>query len=171
VRILFGLTLALAMLATTRLAWALTLTSPDARDGATLASVFTLDIYGCTGENRPPRLAWSGVPAGTKSFALTMVDSDAPKAGGFVHWIVFGMPASVRRLTGPPAPPATVGRNDFGALSYSGPCPPAGDPPHHYRITLLALDANVEADSYAALSQWLRGHVLAVAHITVLFGR
>jgi Raf kinase inhibitor-like YbhB/YbcL family protein len=171
VRKFLGLTFALVVLAGARPSWALTLTSPDVRDGGTLATVFTLDSYGCTGKNWSPRLVWSGGPAGTKSFALTMVDSDAPKAGGFVHWIVLGIPPSVRQLSGPPAPPATVGRNDFGALSYSGPCPPAGDPPHHYHITLLALDANIGADSYAAFLQRRRGHVLAVAHITVRFGR
>jgi Raf kinase inhibitor-like YbhB/YbcL family protein len=171
IRPIFGSLLALVMLATGRLACALTLTSPDVRDGATLATTFTLDTYGCTGENRAPRLAWSGVPAGTQSFALTMVDSDAPKAGGFVHWLVLGIPASSRGLTRPPAPPARVGRNDFGAHAYGGPCPPAGDAPHHYHITLLALDANIAAESYAAFAQRRRGHVLAVAHLTVLFGR
>jgi Raf kinase inhibitor-like YbhB/YbcL family protein len=171
VRTFFGLTLALAMLAGARPSFGLTLMSPDVRDGGTLATVFTLDAYGCTGKNRPPRLAWSHVPAGTKAFALAMVDPDAPKPGGFVHWLVVGIPPSARRLGGPPAPPASVDRNDFGKLSYSGPCPPAGDPPHHYHITLTALDANVAARSYADFLQQRRGHVLATAHITVRFGR
>jgi Raf kinase inhibitor-like YbhB/YbcL family protein len=170
VRTLLGFTLAVAMLAA-QPTFALTLTSPDMHDGGTLATVFSLHAYGCTGENRSPRLAWSGVPTGTKGFALTMLDSDAPKAGGFVHWIVLGIPPSMRQLTGTPAPPATVGRNDFGSLGYGGPCPPPGDPPHHYQITLTALDAKVAAHTYAGFLQQRRGHVLATAHITVRFGR
>jgi hypothetical protein len=170
VRTVFRLTVAV-LLAGALPANALTLTSPDVRDNGTLSAVFALDAFGCTGKNKPPRLAWSLVPARTKAFALTMVDSDARKPGGFVHWMVFGIPPSARGLAGAPAPPAVVGQNDFGRRSYSGPCPPAGDPPHHYHITLAALDANTTQDTYAGYLQARRGHVLALAHITVRFGR
>lgn len=149
----------------------LTLTSPDLRNGGTVPLAFTLNAFGCTGQNQSPRLVWSAVPMGTKSFALTMIDSDAAKPGGFVHWIVLAIPASARRIAKSLPPSAVAGLNDFGERAYGGPCPPPGDPPHHYHITLAALDATISGRTYADYLHERRGHVLATAQINVRFGR
>jgi Raf kinase inhibitor-like YbhB/YbcL family protein len=150
---------------------ALTVTSPDVRSGAFLATVFTENAFGCSGENRAPRLYWSDAPPGTKSFALTMIDPDAPKVGGFVHWMVFRIAPSARKLVGAPAPPAVARLNDFGERGYGGPCPPPGGQPHHYHITLDALDVAIAPTSYEAYLQARHGHLLASAQLTFRYGR
>jgi len=122
-----------------------TLSSPDITDGSTIqaAQVFT----GCNGQNTSPELRWSNPPSGTQSFAVTMYDPDAPTGSGFWHWAVFNIPASATSLpknagaVGNGVAPAGVvqGYTDFGANGYGGPCPPPGDPAHHYTITVYAL--------------------------------
>ena len=129
-----------------------TLTSPDLASG-TFASKYVLNGFGCTGGNVSPALAWSGVPEGTKSLALQVHDPDAPNGAGFWHWAVYDIPPSATGLAqgagnSPDSlpKPAYGGTTDFfdtGATgvngNYGGPCPPEGDPPHHYVFTLYAL--------------------------------
>ena len=81
----------------------------------------------CDGEDVSPHLAWSGEPEGTKSFALSCFDPDAP-GSGWVHWYVHDIPASVHELAkGAPVPAGAVEvTNDFGKTTYGGPCPPSG---------------------------------------------
>lgn len=108
----------------------------------------------CDGTDTSPALEWSGAPKGTKSFALTCVDPDAP-SGTFTHWIVYRIPATATRLPeGLPKSGETLkgirqGKNDFGKLGYGGPCPPAGKL-HHYRFSLHALDAELTLKSGAS---------------------
>jgi Raf kinase inhibitor-like YbhB/YbcL family protein len=129
---------------------ALTLTSPDVRDGAPVATPFVWNRDGCHGANRTPRLRWDAPPRGTRWFDLTVIDHDAPKPGGWVHWIVTGIPASARAI-GPVVPRgATVGKNDFGTLGWGGPCPPPG-PAHHYTFVLLALDGRLRTVTSAKM--------------------
>jgi Raf kinase inhibitor-like YbhB/YbcL family protein len=70
---------------------------------------------------------------------------------------------------------AIQSRNDFGAYGYGGPCPPAGDKPHHYQITVFAVDVDrlPENDATAAAQVGidLRSHTLAKATLTGLYGR
>lgn len=123
------------------------LSSPDMTDGGTVADTFVLDGFGCTGGNASPALAWSGAPAGTKSFVVTVYDPDAPTGSGWWHWVVTDIPATVTALprgAGGPAGTelpagAMQGRTDFGTLSYGGPCPPRDDAPHRYVFTVHAL--------------------------------
>ncbi|HEV3088224.1 MAG TPA: YbhB/YbcL family Raf kinase inhibitor-like protein [Candidatus Elarobacter sp.] len=120
---------------------ALTLSSPDVRNGAPIPRTFVWNKNGCNGMNRTPRLRWNAPPPGTRTFDLTVIDHDAPKPGGWVHWIVIHIPASARAI-GPAVPRgAVVGKNDFGTLGWGGPCPPPG-PAHHYTFVLQAVDAN-----------------------------
>ncbi|HET9108516.1 MAG TPA: YbhB/YbcL family Raf kinase inhibitor-like protein [Steroidobacteraceae bacterium] len=122
----------------------LSLRSPGFAPGDVISSSEVFDRGGCRGGNSSPALQWSHPPAGTRSFALLLYDSDAP--GGFWHWAVFDIPARVRSLqsgAGDPAkhllPSGAIQvRNDFGSLGYGGPCPPPG-PPHHYHLMLYAL--------------------------------
>lgn len=127
---------------------AFTLSSPDFTRGGPIPNEQAYDSWGCTGANVSPALKWSGAPAGTKSFALLVHDPDAPTGGaGWWHWIVVDIPASATGLAkgagkpdGSAMPPGAVSVNsDYGAPGYGGPCPPAGDKPHHYHFTLYAL--------------------------------
>lgn len=103
---------------------------------------------GCTGKNLSPELYWENVPQGTKSFAITMYDLDAPTGSGFWHWIVFDIPLGTVELVegaGDPSknllPPGAIqGNTDIGQPGYVGPCPPAGQGDHQYIITLYALN-------------------------------
>src|ERR1022692_3975865 len=64
-----------------------TVSSNSFKDGDYLAKDFILSAdfgFGCAGGNRSPHLKWSGAPAGTKSFAVTCFDPDAPTGSGFL---------------------------------------------------------------------------------------
>jgi Raf kinase inhibitor-like YbhB/YbcL family protein len=161
-------------------ACALTLTSPDIEPGGRIAEEQAFDGAECPGRNISPALIWSGVPEGTKSFAVSMIDPDAPAAGGFWHWWVYDLPVGSTGLKkgagsghGLPAG-ATQGRNDFGLVGYGGPCPPRGKP-HHYVITVYALDADrfrlAAGASTADFDAAVRDHALAKATIVGFFSR
>jgi hypothetical protein len=122
-----------------------TLRSKDIGGQATDKQVY--NGFGCTGENLSPELYWENVPAGTKSFAITMYDPDAPTGSGFWHWVVFDIPANIFELkTGAGniakglIPAGAIQSNtDFGQPGYGGPCPPQGHGFHQYLITIYAL--------------------------------
>jgi len=133
---------------------------------------------GCTGRNLSPELRISGVPAQAKSLAITIHDPDAPTQSGWWHWLVYDLPAGTTRLTQgagaarSSALPAGArqGPNDFGARAYGGVCPPAGDRPHHYRVTLWALKVRTlgaPSQASAALIDYLI-EANAIAHRTVV---
>jgi len=126
----------------------------------------------CEGQNISPQLTWEGAPAGTKSFALIVDDPDAPKAGGFTHWVAFNIPATVQgeqeNVPGnKPLPGGGLqGKNDDGNTGYTGPCPPSGT--HRYYFRLYALDRELELRSGATrdeVDKAMRGHVLAKAEL------
>jgi Raf kinase inhibitor-like YbhB/YbcL family protein len=162
-------------------AHALDLSSPDIGNGQTLSNAQVFQGFGCSGGNVSPALSWGDVPAGTKSFAITAYDPDAPTGSGWWHWTAYDLPASLRSLpTGagkPGALPggAKQGRNDFGSNDFGGACPPQGDTPHHYIFTVFALKVEkleVPADASAALIGYmLNANKLATASITARFGR
>ncbi|WP_345952688.1 YbhB/YbcL family Raf kinase inhibitor-like protein [Mucilaginibacter sp. PAMB04168] len=124
-----------------------TLASKDL--GGQFTNEFVAGNFGCNGANRSPELHWFNAPAGTKSFAVTMYDPDAPTGSGFWHWVVINIPASVNQLKqGAGSPDLKVSptgslqsQNDTGAPGYQGPCPD-GDTPHRYLITVYALNTN-----------------------------
>jgi Raf kinase inhibitor-like YbhB/YbcL family protein len=156
---------------------ALAVTSQSFRDGAAMATDFV--FTGCGGKNQSPQLSWSGAPAGTKSFAITCFDPDAPTGSGYWHWLAFNIPASgtsIEAGSGTDRSPGggRSGYTDFSISSYGGPCPPQGEPPHHYVFTVYALDvASLDADETttgATLMFKMRGHVLARGSLTGLFG-
>jgi Raf kinase inhibitor-like YbhB/YbcL family protein len=116
----------------------MTVTSTDISDGGTICNDHVFNGFGCTGKNISPSLSWSGAPSGTKSFAITVYDPDAPTGSGWWHWVVFNIPAattSVPKNVGDvkeklmPAD-AIQSRTDFGTNGYGGPCPPKGNSPH-----------------------------------------
>src|SRR5271170_1039444 len=115
-----------------------TLTSPDISAGGKIAQAQVFSSFGCSGGNISPALTWSGVPAGTRSFALLMHDPDAPTGSGWWHWLVYNIPATATSLPAGAGDPhknllpagALQGRTDFGTPGYGGPCPPPGKPHH-----------------------------------------
>lgn len=108
--------------------------SPAFASGARIPARYT-----CDGADVSPPLHWTGVPSQATSLTLTVDDINAP-GGNFIHWQMTGIPASVGGLSAGHVPPGvTQGINGFGTSGYRGPCPPRGDPPHHYVITLRAL--------------------------------
>jgi Raf kinase inhibitor-like YbhB/YbcL family protein len=159
----------------------LRLDSPTVSAGTTLLAEQVYDRMGCKGRNISPPLHWSGAPAGTRSFAITLFDPDAPGAGWW-HWLVYDIPPSVSELAegagsaGGKLPPGSVqGHNDFGSTGYGGPCPPRGDKPHRYVFTVYALKTDsIEAppgSGPARIGPVLDANALAKASFTALYGR
>jgi Raf kinase inhibitor-like YbhB/YbcL family protein len=160
----------------------MTLTSPDIAPGATIAKEQVVNVFGCSGGNTSPALSWSGAPQGTKSFALSVYDPDAPTGSGFWHWVVFNIPPDVTSLPknagdpkGAAAPKGAVqSRTDYGAPGYGGPCPPQGDPPHHYHFTIFAVDTpkleGDESTTAAVVGFMLHFHTLANAELVGVYG-
>jgi len=160
-----------------------TLTSTDVKPGGKIADEQVFAGFGCTGKNVSPELKWSGAPAGTKSFALTVYDPDAPTGSGFWHWLVFNLPATATAIPKNagdvkanlmPAG-AVQSRTDFGVPGWGGPCPPQGDKPHRYIFTLFAVDVDhldANADTTAAIVGFnLHFHTLAKATFTGKYNR
>ncbi|MBN8528898.1 MAG: YbhB/YbcL family Raf kinase inhibitor-like protein [Caulobacterales bacterium] len=150
-----------------------TLTSNDITDGGVLPDA-QVKAKGDTS----PHLKWSGAPEGTKSYAVTCFDPDAPTGSGFWHWTVANIPADVVELAAgasPDAmPPGAVeGRTDFGQAGYGGAAPPPGHGPHRYVFTVFAVDVDrldVTPDSSGAIFGFnLHFHTLAKASITATY--
>jgi Raf kinase inhibitor-like YbhB/YbcL family protein len=135
----------------------------------------------CGGKNLSPALSWSGIPNGTRSFAVTLFDPDAPGGKGWWHWVVFDLNAGLRGL---PAGAGAAGgsgleggkqtRNDYGSDGYGGPCPPSGSS-HRYLLTVTALNVSKlpvppQAEP-ARVAGVLAQHALAKATITLRYGR
>jgi len=159
------------------------LQSPDVLPGKTLSQEQVYSGFGCSGDNISPELKWSGEPEGTKSFAVTVYDPDAPTGSGWWHWLIYNIPATVHKLdrgAGDPekgkAPAGSVqARTDFGTAGYGGACPPRGSDPHRYQFKVFALDVdklNLPADASAAFIGFsLNAHTLGTAGIEALYQR
>lgn len=160
-----------------------TLGSPTIKPGAMLTDAQVFNGFGCEGKNISPALKWSGAPKGTKSFALTVYDPDAPTGSGWWHWVVINLPASITELPegagsadgkGLPAG-AMQGRTDFGAPGFGGACPPKGDKPHRYIFTVHALKTEkieVPSDATAALVGFMiNANRIGSASFTARYGR
>lgn len=136
---------------------ALTLSSQAFKQGQRLADDQVANTFGCTGKNISPDVQWSGAPAETKFYAVSIYDPDAPTGSGFWHWVVFNIPASVTSLkadagknasTLPPG--ATMARNDGGAAAFAGACPPVGHGEHRYILRVFALSDKLPLDGNAS---------------------
>jgi len=145
----------------------------------TLSHVF--NGMGCSGQNISPALQWYNPPAGTRSFAVTAYDPDAPTGSGWWHWVMYNIPAGTTGLpagagNGRNAPRGSAqGQTDFGTKGYGGPCPPAGDRPHHYHFTVFALKVDkldIPGNATAAYVGFnLNANKLATARVTALYAR
>lgn len=151
---------------------AMTLTSAAFSEGGMIPDRYTYNLGSqCNGDNFSPPLAWTGVPAGTQSFAVLVVD---PNGRNWVHWLQFNIPANVTSLLEAVSGPnvGVKGENDFGEPGYGGPCPPSGT--HRYVFTLYALDTTLslsEGASRADFESAIKGHVLATAQLVGLRSR
>lgn len=159
------------------------LSSPVLKEGEKMIMNQVFSGFGCTGKNISPELEWKNAPKGTKSFAVTVYDPDAPTGSGWWHWVIFNIPKDTAKLpenagdtASGLAPKGSVqSMTDFGTPGYGGACPPAGDKPHKYIFTVHALDVEkidlAPSASGAMVGFNLNQHTLAKAQITVLFSR
>lgn len=159
------------------------LTSPTIKPESTLGIDQVFNGFGCTGNNISPELVWKNAPEGTKSFALTVYDPDAPTGSGWWHWVVYNLTATTDKLAagvgtadGNKLPAGSLqGRTDFGAPGFGGACPPVGDKAHRYIFTLHALKTDkieVPADATAALIGYMiNANRIAQTSFTAYYGR
>ena len=157
--------------------------SATLHDGDTLPLAQVYKGSGCDGGNRSPALAWNGAPEGTRSYAVTMFDPDAPTGHGWWHWLAYDLPVRTTSLpedaghaNGAALPAgARQARNDFGVVGYGGACPPAADKPHRYVITIYALPtAHLAVPASASATQvdaTLKRDALASSRLTLEYGR
>jgi Raf kinase inhibitor-like YbhB/YbcL family protein len=119
------------------------LTSSDFKPGGSIPIRFT-----CEGDDISPEFSWSDAPSETESFVLSVRDPDAPKAGGFTHWLLYNIPPNLKQINRNVPKHPTIpgiglqGKNDGGEVGYMGPCPPSGT--HRYFARLFALDTELK---------------------------
>ena len=158
-----------------------TLKSKDLGGEATKINEF--NGFGCSGKNQSPQLFWENAPKGTKSFAITMYDPDAPTGSGWWHWVMFDIPVSVNELVAGAGntelnltPKGVVQSiTDYGTTGYGGPCPPESHGLHQYVITVYALKTEKlglnENTNPAVVGFNLWNHTLAKASIVAYYKR
>jgi hypothetical protein len=133
----------------------------------------------CNSGNVSPPVQWSHGPAATKSYAVMMSDPDGGRGRGSTHWIAYNIPPTTASLAeGAGSSPTTAfthGKNQAGMEQYRGPCPGAGDRPHHYLIGVYALDldpgalpAGLDREKFLAA---IAEHALSYASVVLLYGR
>ncbi len=169
---------AFAALTCAAVASSITVDSSAFWNGGAIPPIDSASTGGCRGRNISPPLRVSGVPSNARSLGVVMDDTDANGGAGFVHWVAYGI--SPRTTTLPSGfgstPGAFVGgRNDAGTALYSGPCPPPGDPPHHYRFSVYALSLApsrlAPGLTRTAFLHAIAGQSLAVGTLSGTFGR
>jgi Raf kinase inhibitor-like YbhB/YbcL family protein len=130
----------------------------------------------CVGDNVSPQLTWSGAPAGTRSFALTMIDPEGKGGTGVYHWLAYGIPPDVTSLAegeaSAPSDKFVGGKSTQGVATYSGPCTPPGSP-HHYTFVAIATDLDPKElpPGLTMPDLWARlaGHTKGAAGLIGLF--
>jgi Raf kinase inhibitor-like YbhB/YbcL family protein len=158
-----------------------TVTSDDVAEGQHLSNNHVYNSFGMTGENISPQLSWSGFPAETKSFAVTVFDPDAPTGSGFWHWVAIDIPVTVTSLpSGAGAGDLSLPdgafhvRNDYMTKDFGGAAPPQGDPPHRYVIAVHAVDSEklgIDSDVSPAVAGFnLRFHTVGRGLLIPVFG-
>lgn len=151
--------------------------------GGNATSIEEFNGFGCTGDNVSPQLSWSNAPEGTKSFAITMYDPDAPTGSGWWHWVVFDIPSNINEVmknagdvkAGLMANGAIQSITDYGAMGYGGPCPPENHGFHQYIITVHALKVDKlgldENTNPAVVGYYLWNNTIAKSSIVAYYER
>jgi Raf kinase inhibitor-like YbhB/YbcL family protein len=163
---------------------AMTISSPDFKDGEMIKEANVYKGFGCNGKNISPQIVINDIPKDAKSLALTVYDPDAPTGSGWWHWIVYNIPSTTKTIFSGDKKIATwvsfgreavFGRNDFGTYNYGGPCPPIGHGKHHYVLTIYALNVEkltLPKDASAALIGYnINANVIEKASITAIYQR
>jgi Raf kinase inhibitor-like YbhB/YbcL family protein len=158
-----------------------TLTSKDL--GGEMTKVQEFSGFGCNGNNQSPQLSWKNAPEGTKSYAITMYDPDAPTGSGFWHWVMFDIPAMSSEVVTNAgnvmlnlAPIGAIqSKTDYGINGFGGPCPPVGHGFHQYIITVYALKTDKlglnASTNPAVVGFYLWNNTLAKASIVAYYKR
>jgi hypothetical protein len=142
------------------------LTSPAFKEGEAIPSEYT-----CDGNDINPELNIEDVPLETKSLALIMDDPDAP-IGTFVHWVIWNIPADIKKIEKGQEPQGIEGKTDYGKIGYGGPCPPSGT--HRYFFKVYALDTKLnleEGSSKQDLLDAMKGHIITEAKLMGRYSR
>ena len=139
--------------------------------------------FGCTGDNISPMLSWENAPKGTKSFAITVYDKDAPTGSGWWHWVVFDIPANITSLASNAGdvksmlmPKGAIqSKTDYGQSGFGGACPPVGHGNHQYVFTIYALDVDklgLDANANPALAGYMiNAHTIKKASLVAYYAR
>ena len=167
------------LLSTTLFAEGLTLKSKDMLGQISINQVFK--GFGCNGKNISPQLEWSNAPKGTKSFAITIYDADAPTGSGWWHWIVFDISKDTHSISSNASslnllPEGSIqGKTDYGENKFGGACPPKGDRAHTYTTTIYALDIKTlgldKNASSALVGYMLNAHTIEKSSIITYYKR
>lgn len=156
-----------------------TLTSSDIAEGQQLSQEQVFNGFGCGGGDKSPALAWKNAPKGTKSFAISAYDPDAPTGSGWWHWSAFNIPVDASSLdagamAGKGLPESVVQlSNDYGSLGFGGACPPEGEV-HRYKFTIYAMPEKLELDasaSNALVGFMINANYIASSSITAVYNR
>jgi len=132
--------------------------------------------FTCEGENISPELSWTEAPKETKSFALIVHDPDAPRANGFVHWLLYQIPGNVTHIPEIVSQQPSIknlgvqGKNDGGKIGYMGPCPPSGT--HRYFFYLYSLNGELDLQpgaSHDEVIAAIRGKIIEQTELVGLY--
>ncbi|MDQ7084541.1 MAG: YbhB/YbcL family Raf kinase inhibitor-like protein [Sulfurovum sp.] len=156
-----------------------TLASDDIQGQLSIAQEF--NSFGCKGENKSPQLQWTNPPKGTKSFAITIYDPDAPTGSGWWHWLLINIDKNTSTIPSNASASHNLPKGaietmtDYGSATFGGACPPQGDKAHAYFFTIYALDIETLAltskiDS-ALVGYMINQHTIEKATIVSYYGR
>lgn len=169
----------IVLFSNTLFAKGLTLKSGDMIGQISVNQVF--NGFGCTGKNISPQLEWNNAPKGTKSFAITIYDPDAPTGSGWWHWVVFDISKDTNQILSNASalnilPKGTIqSKTDFGKNEFGGACPPKGSKAHTYIITIYALDIEklgLDKNSNPALVGYIiNSHTIEKSSIVTYYKR
>ncbi len=161
----------------------LTLSSTDIAEGKMMKKAQEFNGFGCNGDDISPQLSWDNAPKGTKSFAITSYDPDAPTGSGWWHWQIVNIDKKVSTLKADAgnakkdyAPKGSVQvANDYGVRGFGGACPPKGNGKHRYRFTVHALSVEKldlpENASGALTGFMINSNTIASATIEAFYQR
>jgi len=157
----------------------MTISSSSFRDGGKIPQLMAGNGAECgDGSAITPAVKWADLPQGTQSIAVVLFDPDGGKGQGVVHWVAYNIPATREGFKEGEAPQSmdnvTIGMNSAAAEAYRGLCPPAGDSPHHYVLTVIATEkqpGSIPAGlDRAGLLNAIKDHSLAAVSIVGRYG-
>jgi len=168
-----------AFMASSLMAGSFTLESDELEGQLSVNQEF--NSFGCSGKNMSPQLQWKDAPKGTKSFAITVYDPDAPTGSGWWHWLVLNIPHTTTSISSDASAQGKLPKGaletmtDYGSETFGGACPPEGDKAHRYVFTVYALDVekldlNAKSDS-ALVGYMINKHTIQKATMMSYYQR